>query len=177
MSEQKDLKELIREVLLAVHPVGSLFFTSDDRNPDVILFGGGYSKWKRIEGRFIYGASENRPIGQTGGEESHTLTVSELPSHKHPIGYTNDNNGNWALERPNSLIFATTNSNTRGNVSTTYGQRTDNSTLLSGGVNGTFGDRGAKEYIENGIVGATGGSQAHNNLPPFAVYAIWERIE
>ena len=41
MSEQKDLKELIREVLLAVHPVGSLFFTSDDRNPDVILFEGG----------------------------------------------------------------------------------------------------------------------------------------
>lgn len=41
MTEQKDLKELIREVLLAVHPVGSLFFTSDDRNPDVILFGGG----------------------------------------------------------------------------------------------------------------------------------------
>ena len=86
MTEQKDLKELIREVLLAVHPVGSLFFTSDDRNPDVILFGGGYSKWKRIEGRFIYGASENRPIGQTGGEESHTLTVNETPAHTHTRG-------------------------------------------------------------------------------------------
>lgn len=24
---------------------------------------------------------------------------------------------------------------------------------------------------------STGNSQAHNNLPPFAVYAIWERIE
>ena len=28
-----------------------------------------------------------------------------------------------------------------------------------------------------GETSSVGGSQAHNNLPPFAVYAIWERIE
>lgn len=37
-----ELKEVIKQVLLTSHPpVGSLFFTKDNRNPDEILFGGG----------------------------------------------------------------------------------------------------------------------------------------
>lgn len=158
MTEQKDLKELIREVLLAVHPVGSLFFTSDDRNPDVILFGGGYSKWKRIEGRFIYGASENRPIGQTGGEESHTLTVQEMPRHNHRgIYWSCEHEGGWQVDL---------------NVGTIgYG-------LSWQGLGGsTTGGGGAGDPNKDLQTASTGGSQAHNNLPPFAVYAIWERIE
>lgn len=158
MKEQKDLKELIREVLLAVHPVGSLFFTSDDRNPDVILFGGGYSKWKRIEGRFIYGASENRPIGQTGGEESHTLTLQEMPTHNHKGFY-------WAYENENGWQVDL-------NVGTIgYG-------LTWQGAGGTLTNgHGNGDPEKNLQTGSRGAGQAHNNLPPFAVYAIWERIE
>lgn len=39
-----ELKEVIKQVLLTSHPVGSLFFTKDNRNPDEILFGGGGNK-------------------------------------------------------------------------------------------------------------------------------------
>lgn len=89
-----ELKEVIKQVLLTSHPVGSLFFTKDNRNPDEILFGGGgVTKWKQIEGRFIYGASASHPIGQTGGEESHQLTESEMPNHTHQGFY-------WAKEEP-----------------------------------------------------------------------------
>lgn len=31
-------------------------------------------------------ASPNHPVGQSGGEESHQLTVAELPTHNHVLG-------------------------------------------------------------------------------------------
>ena len=33
---------------------------------------------------FVLGASATRPVGTTGGEEEHTLTVDEMPEHSHP---------------------------------------------------------------------------------------------
>lgn len=44
------------------------------------LFGG---TWQRIEGRFLLGADSGHTAGSTGGEEEHTLTVGEMPSHSH----------------------------------------------------------------------------------------------
>lgn len=41
-----------------------------------------------LRGRMFLGASATYPIGSTGGEAAHTLTIAELPSHDHdvPIG-------------------------------------------------------------------------------------------
>ena len=46
------------------------------------LFGG---TWQRIEGRFLLGADSGHTAGSTGGEEEHTLTVGEMPSHSHNV--------------------------------------------------------------------------------------------
>lgn len=35
------------------------------------------------QGRVLGAASNVRPVGQTAGQESHTLTVNEMPSHTH----------------------------------------------------------------------------------------------
>ena len=41
-----------------------------------------------LKNRFVVGAGGKYDVGETGGEASHTLTVNELPSHKHSIqGY------------------------------------------------------------------------------------------
>ena len=39
-----------------------------------------------LQTRVPIGANENYKLGSTGGEETHTLTKQEMPSHTHPIG-------------------------------------------------------------------------------------------
>lgn len=36
-----------------------------------------------LQSRFLYGKSPATSVGDTGGEETHTLTVPELPAHSH----------------------------------------------------------------------------------------------
>lgn len=42
-----------------------------------------------LRGRFLLGASDGYTVGETGGEENHTLTVAEMPKHNHMeiLGY------------------------------------------------------------------------------------------
>lgn len=69
-------------VLDNVYPVGSIYMNMNSTNPGT-LFGG---TWEQIQGRFLLGMSSSYPAGSQGGEETHQLTVSEIPSHQHRFG-------------------------------------------------------------------------------------------
>lgn len=83
------MAELTEKLLLAAHPIGSYYWSASDTDPSE-LFGG---TWEKVEGRFIIGSGtvtdENTQgiytfiTGETGGEYTHKLTVSEMPSHEH----------------------------------------------------------------------------------------------
>ena len=45
------------------------------------IYGG--TTWVKIEGQFLLGASATHAVNSTGGEETHTLTINEMPSHTH----------------------------------------------------------------------------------------------
>lgn len=60
-------------------PIGSIYMNVADINPST-YFGG---TWVKIEDAFLFGASSIHPAGETGGEETHTLTINEMPSHNH----------------------------------------------------------------------------------------------
>lgn len=62
-----------------IYPVGSIYMSFNSTSP-ATLFGG---TWVQITDRFLYCANSS---GTTGGENSHTLTESEMPSHTHPSG-------------------------------------------------------------------------------------------
>jgi hypothetical protein len=65
--------------------------TTLDTEAKVIEIYGG-TEWTQIEGRFLLGASTNYTVNDTGGEETHTLTVNEIPSHNHTVkSYANGN--------------------------------------------------------------------------------------
>ena len=70
-------------VLDNVYPVGSIYMNVNSTNPGT-LFGG---TWEQIQGRFLLGMSSSYPAGSQGGEEKHTLTTSEIPSHNHVALY------------------------------------------------------------------------------------------
>lgn len=61
------------------YPVGSIYISVDSTNPSK-YFGGG---WTQIKDRFLIGCGGKYSNGNTGGEETHTLTIEEMPSHNH----------------------------------------------------------------------------------------------
>ena len=68
----------------AIYPVGSIYISTKAVSP-ATWFGG---TWERIDGRFLWANSNDAQLatgasGNTGGESSHTLTVNEMPAHKH----------------------------------------------------------------------------------------------
>lgn len=65
----------------AIYPVGSIYMSVNAANPST-LFGG---TWQRIQGRFLFAADSAHAAGSTGGEETHKLTVAEMPRHSHTI--------------------------------------------------------------------------------------------
>lgn len=64
-----------------IYPVGAIYLSMVEASP-ASLFGG---TWAKIEGQFLLGASDTYAAGTTGGSATHTLTVNEMPSHKHKL--------------------------------------------------------------------------------------------
>lgn len=62
-----------------IYPVGSIYMSTSAVSP-AELFGG---TWTKIENRFLLAAGSSYSAGSTGGEAQHTLTVNEMPSHRH----------------------------------------------------------------------------------------------
>ena len=72
-----------------IYPIGSIYISANSTNPHD-LFGG---TWEQLRDRFLLGCG-TKENGTIGGEENHTLSVSELPSHNHGIysGYGEGSN-------------------------------------------------------------------------------------
>lgn len=65
--------------------------TTLDTEAKVIAIYGG-TKWTKIEGRFLLGASSSYKIGTTGGATTHKITTSEMPAHNHSVNAVKSNN-------------------------------------------------------------------------------------
>ena len=70
--------------------IGQYIFSStlDTMEKVIAIYGG--KTWERVYGRFLFGADDSHQVGDIGGEETHALTVDEMPSHSHgiPHGYS-----------------------------------------------------------------------------------------
>ena len=121
-------------------------YMSTNNTSPASMFGG---TWEQVKDRFILGAGDTYSAGATGGEATHTLTVNEMPSHTHNLRTVTDSSPvtRWAT--------STSGDNYVGVVAS----------------NNTYNYGGNLIYNED-----TGGSQAHNNMPPYLAVYCWKRI-
>ena len=135
-----------------IYPVGSIYMSVNGTSPEV-LFGG---TWEQLKDVFLLGCSlQLHPLGSTGGEAAHTLTVSEMPSH----------NGHLSAGIAGGV--PTGDGNYEGYL---------NSSVMNAYPGGGY--RGWNVYAGNEMHPASeavGGGQAHNNMPPYLAVAMWKR--
>ena len=125
----------------SIYPIGSIYISMKPDNPKNIL---GVGAWEQLEGRFLLGAGSYSEDGtdyyyeggSIGGENKHTLTVEEMPSHDH-----------YGVARFDYDIKAGSHPSAKQTDSTTNLPRTN----------------------------STGGSNPHNNMPPYLVAYMWKR--
>lgn len=83
----KDTKKVtMAQIAGFIYPVGSYYTNETDSTNPGTLFGIG--TWTAVANRMVIGKGLGTfaTAGATGGEENHTLTTSEMPSHSHSIG-------------------------------------------------------------------------------------------
>lgn len=72
--------DVMKETLLNFcYPIGSIYWSGVATNPHD-LFGG---TWQQIKDCFVWAKGDSDTLDATGGEKTHTLTTTEMPSHTH----------------------------------------------------------------------------------------------
>jgi microcystin-dependent protein len=92
-----------------------------------------------LRGRTPIHVGSSHTLGERGGEQAHTVSIAELPTHTHVL---------------NANSLAATTDSPSGNV------------LARAGLN-VYGMPGNLVSMNSGSVLNTGGSQAHLNMQPF----------
>lgn len=129
------------------YPIGSIYISYNSTDPST-LFGG---SWTQLQNRFLIGAGSSYTVGETGGEETVTLSQEEIPSHSHSTALTSGDR-----------LLATS-----GNVA--------RKTVASGsGVSNVITSTEAFSYAGTST-GRAGDGKAHNNMPPYLAVYIWRR--
>ena len=152
-------------------PIGYIYISMAATNP-ADLFGG---KWQALdEGRVLIGANSKFAAGSKGGEETHTLSNSELASHDHNSSLSTSSAGshkhllgdgdksNW-LEMPWGYI-------SKSNAWGLHQDRNDydNSYPRTSTTGSHYHDSGT-------TTSSSGGSSAHNNMQPYLAVYMWQK--
>ena len=130
-----------KTILDLIYPVGSIYMSVNSTSPATFIGG----TWEQLKDRFLLGAGDTYSNGATGGEATHKLTTTEMPSHNH----------------------AQSSVGTQRAISTTTSGAT-NYIERGSGVYYTA-------TLNNFTTGSRGGDGAHNNMPPYLVVYIWKR--
>lgn len=136
VTNDKLASSAIQAVFDAIYPIG------------IIVSGAKPSlgTWEKVEGRFLFGSDPTHDVGGEGGEEVHTLTINEIPSHNH-----------------------TTQLGVGSYVTIDDGASHTYQIAFGDYVNMSWGPNSGK------TTGTTGGGRAHNNMPPYLVVDMWRR--
>ena len=161
-------------------PIGSIIMWSGANIPNGWVLCDGSNDTPNLRDRFIVGAGNNYNIGALGGTDQVTLTENQMPTHNH-TGNTHNNGshkhtGSTYAGGSHSHNF-TADSDFGGN-GTIVGLGGGNSankqiqTSSSGSHSHALNMANAGEHSHNLNINNTGGSQAHENRPPYYALAF-----
>jgi hypothetical protein len=164
-----DVQALRRDVdnmIDKIYPVGSIYLGVNSINPTE-LFGG---EWEQIEDKFLLAAGTNHASGETGGEETHTLSESEMPSHKHDVAVPNSGSCETDTDTHNHY-FGRSLSAASGSARH-YPDGSANNTV---NTNSDTHSHTVPDHSHSVSESDKGSSQAHNNMPPYLSVFMWKR--
>lgn len=147
----KSATQAAKSAIDMVYPVGSIYMSVNSTNP-ASLFGG---TWEQIKDRFLLAAGDTYSAGSTGGEAQHTLTVDEMPEHRHlPYVDGSTDSSSYRLFMGSDAWY------------------NDSAGTSQFRVTGDYNTR-YKGFEAN--TNSVGGSQPHNNMPPYLTVYMWKR--
>ena len=97
----RDIKKMINDAVLsakkAENPVGHIRMETTNTNPATYLGFGTWVLWGsgRVPVGVNTGDADFETVEKTGGEKTHKLTISEMPSHQHGIRLEWDDTVGW----------------------------------------------------------------------------------
>ncbi len=155
--------KLATDALQLAYPVGSIYMNATvATNPGTLL---GFGTWATFgagkvpvgidstDADFDVVGSGTNTNGTTGAK-THTLGITEMPSHRHggiqPSGNSGSNSNGFDVDNP------------------TNGADTDAFQKFTKYAGGAGSDA-------NGTLASAGATQAHNNLQPYIVVHMWTR--
>lgn len=163
---------------VAAYPIGCIFVSILATNPNTLL---GFGTWAAFgAGRVPVGQDTGNVafdvLEETGGEQDHTLTTSEIPSHTHTQNaHTHTQNAHTHTQNAHSHNFPVRSGAVVASadaVSRTGATLTSLPTADATAVNQntTAVNQNATATNNN-----EGGSGSHNNLQPYIVVKMWKR--
>lgn len=143
--------------ILDVYPIGSIYMNFTNTNPSN-LFGG---IWKQLKGRFL--------IGQGACDTNTTNYFGECQA-----GWTDMLDGELGGEVKHKLTIEEMPSHNHG-TQTGAGNFISDSSKETPGTQMNFAAGSYHRYAMN-KTSSIGGNQEHNNMPPYIVVYMWQRI-
>ena len=140
-------------ILDLVYPVGSIYLSVNSTDPST-LFGG---TWEQIQDRFLLAAGTDYSAGATGGSAEHTISVDQMPSHRHAVA-------KQYLHRLDSADDNFANFGDGGNLN---GWDLAVASRNNAGV--------TRLGIQEHFTEQTGSGQSINHMPPYLAVYMWKR--
>ena len=170
-SMQNQINNIKGEVINEIYPVGSIYMSTEDDTVEKVQnkFGGTWEKY--AQGRTLIGEGtgtdsnglvQTYTNGSTGGEYTHTLNISEMPSHTHT---------------QNSHFHRVGFDNGRSRIGLNSGSVDPDISMYIGSYG--FGAR-VNTMITDAVTATnnnTGGNGSHNNVEPYTVTYMYKRIK